>query len=285
MKSSLIEFGILEMPGQLNILEPTYDTARMFANCGALVYVLDSQTEYLGAIQNLIDIVSIAIKENPSIIVEVLIHKIDGLSDDYSVDTQRDIIQRANDELVDNNMDHLVQMSFHATSIYDKSIHEAFSRIVQKLIPETPTLENMLNLLVQHSCVEKAFLCDLNSKIYIATDSSPVDPLTYEACMDFIDVTLDLDMLYGEPHDFSPQPPDFTDSTATDPANPPPYGRARITSASKMNDGITIYLSQMIRGLGLLCFIRSQTQNQVLLLEYNADIFLRGLQTIWKNHK
>jgi hypothetical protein len=36
--------------------------------------------------------------------------------------------------------------SFHLTSIYDHSIFEAFSKVVQKLIPQLPTLENLLNI-------------------------------------------------------------------------------------------------------------------------------------------
>lgn len=50
-------------------------------------------------------------------------------------------------------MDHLrlakidIPMSFHMTSIYDHSIFEAFSKIVQKLIPQLPFLENLLDVL------------------------------------------------------------------------------------------------------------------------------------------
>ena len=41
--------------------------------------------------------------------------------------------------------------SFHLTSIYDHSIFEAFSKVVQKLIPQLPTLENLLNILISVS--------------------------------------------------------------------------------------------------------------------------------------
>lgn len=39
-------------------------------------------------------------------------------------------------------------MSFGGNSIYDHSIFEAFSKVVQKLIPQLPTLENLLNILI-----------------------------------------------------------------------------------------------------------------------------------------
>lgn len=42
-------------------------------------------------------------------------------------------------------------LSFHLTSIYDHSIFEAFSKVVQKLIPQLPVLESLLNLFISVS--------------------------------------------------------------------------------------------------------------------------------------
>lgn len=50
---------------------------------------------------------------------------------------------------------------------------------------------------LQHSGIEKAFLFDVSSKIYIATDSAPVDMQSYELCCDMIDVVLDISSIYG----------------------------------------------------------------------------------------
>ena len=49
----------------------------------------------------------------------------------------------------------------------------------------------------QHSNAEKAFLFDVVSKIYIATDSSPVDMQSYELCCDMIDLVIDVSCIYG----------------------------------------------------------------------------------------
>lgn len=48
-----------------------------------------------------------AYKVNPSIRFEVFIHKVDGLSDDNKIETQRDIYQRANELLADNGFEHV----------------------------------------------------------------------------------------------------------------------------------------------------------------------------------
>ena len=67
------------------------------------------------------------------------------------METQRDIHQRATDDLADAGFDQIA-LNFYLTSIYDHSIFEAFSKVVQKLIPQLPTLENLLNILVSVSC-------------------------------------------------------------------------------------------------------------------------------------
>jgi len=53
------------------------------------------------------------------------------------------------------------------------------------------------SLSLKNSGIEKAFLFDVVSKIYIATDSSPVDMQSYELCCDMIDVVIDVSCIYG----------------------------------------------------------------------------------------
>lgn len=109
--------------------------------------------------------------------------------------THRDIQQRVSNELRDAQVD--IEISYFLTSIYDHSIFEAFSKVVQKLIPQLPTLENLLNYLIASCKMEKSFLFDVVSKIYIATDSNPVDMQSYELCSDMIDVVIDVSCIYG----------------------------------------------------------------------------------------
>ncbi|KAF9583574.1 hypothetical protein BGW38_009135 [Lunasporangiospora selenospora] len=210
---SFIDFQVWDFPGQMDFFDPTFDTAAIFGEVGALVFVIDSQDDYMEALARLHQTVRAAYQQNPNIIFEVFIHKVDGLSEDYKIgtygdsrpwlllnrllkNTQRDIQQTTTDELADAGLEN-VQISFYLTSIYDHSIFEAFSKVIQKLIPQLPTLENLLNILCANSGIEKAFLFDVISKIYIATDASPVDSQSYEICSDMIDVIIDISSIYG----------------------------------------------------------------------------------------
>ena len=87
----------------------------------------------------------------------MFIHKVDALSEEYKFDTQRDIQQRTTDELADVGLEN-VPLSFYLTSIYDHSIYEAFSKVIQKLIPQLITLENLLNILCSVSCIFVAII-------------------------------------------------------------------------------------------------------------------------------
>lgn len=64
-----------------------------------------------------------------------------------TVDIKRDIQQRIGDELADVGLLD-VPIEYHMTSIFDHSIFEAFSKIIQKLIPQLHTLQDLLNNLV-----------------------------------------------------------------------------------------------------------------------------------------
>ncbi|OBA24434.1 hypothetical protein METBIDRAFT_133461 [Metschnikowia bicuspidata var. bicuspidata NRRL YB-4993] len=275
---SLIDLSVMELPGQLNYFEPSYDSERLFSSVGALVYVIDSQDEYLNALTNLSTIIEYAHRVNPKIHIEVLIHKIDGLSEDYRIDAQRDIMQRTGDELLDLGLEG-VQVSFYLTSIFDHSIYEAFSRIVQKLVPELPSLENMLDNLVAHSSIDKVFLFDVNSKIYVATDSSPVDIQTYEVCAEFIDITIDLDDLYVE----------------NDAKSDQQVVKDEIKSISYLSNGLVLY-KQMIRGLALVALIRNDEDNGpgqsesnmdelLTIIDYNVGRFKKSLMKMWESSK
>lgn len=257
------------MPGQLDILDSSFDSTRIFQSTAALVYVIDCQAEYMGSLQNLDVIIRMALAVNPDINIEVLIHKIDGLSEGFRMDTLRDIDLRVSDLLSENGIDPN-KVVYFMTSIYDRSIQDAFSSIVQRLLPEAHTLENMLNSLCQQSGIETAFLFDSLSKIYVAKDSASSDPQVTEICGDFIDVSLDLESLY------SGAGPAANTNNANE--------RRPLKSISRMQSGIVLYMCQMIRGLVLVGFIREESTQKMALIDYNVEIFTQGLQRMWPQY-
>lgn len=251
--SSFVQFYIWDFPGQIDFFDSVnFNTDVIFGGVGALVFVIDAQDDYLDALSKLNMTVTKAHAVNPKIKFEVFIHKVDGLSDDTKMENQRDIHQRATDDLVEAGLEQEVHLSFYLTSIYDHSIFEAFSKVVQKLIPQLPTLENLLNVFISNSQIEKAFLFDVVSKIYVATDSSPVDMQSYELCCDMIDVVIDVSCIYGLGEE--------VDNEAFD---------QQSHSMIRLNNNTVLLLKEVSKVLAIVCIIREEHFQHQGLIEYN----------------
>ncbi|XP_063040000.1 ras-related GTP-binding protein D [Engraulis encrasicolus] len=264
--SSFVSFQIWDFPGQIDFFDPTFDYEMIFRGTGALIFVIDSQDDYVEALSRLHLTVTRAYKVNPDINFEVFIHKVDGLSDDHKIEKQRDIHKRANDDLADAGLER-IHLSFYLTSIYDHSIFEAFSKVVQKLIPQLPTLENLLNIFISNSGIEKAFLFDVVSKIYIATDSSPVDMQTYELCCDMIDVVIDISCIYG-----------LSGDEAAEAGSP--YDKESM-AIIHLNNTTVMYLKEVTKFLAMVCFLREESFERKGLIDYNFHCFKKAIEDVF----
>jgi Ras-related GTP-binding protein C/D len=192
-----MDFQVWDFPGQIDVFEnPDFDMDAIFGEIGALIWVIDAQDEYLESLARLTTTILTLQRTYPAINIEVFIHKVDSLSDEYKLDVQRDITIRIQDDLSDHGFEN-APITFHLTSIYNHSIFEAFSKVIQKLIPRLGTLESMLTNLCRTCRFEKAYLFDVLSKIYIATDGNAADMASYEICSDYIDVIIDMTEVYG----------------------------------------------------------------------------------------
>ncbi|XP_039265096.2 ras-related GTP-binding protein C-like [Styela clava] len=258
---SFINFQIWDIPGQIDYFDPAFDLKMIFGMAGALIFVIDAQDDYMDALVCLHKTVTRAFKCNPNIKFEVFIHKVDGLSDDQKMDTQREIHQRANEDLHEAAIERL-HLSFYLTSIYDHSIFEAFSKVVQKLIPQLPTLENLLNVFISNSGIEKSFLFDVVSKIYIATDSSPVDMQSYELCCEMIDVMIDMSCIYGR-----------EESECA----------CKMDSACiiRLNNSTVLYLQEVTRFLVLVSILREESFKKRGLIDYNIHCLQNSIHEVF----
>ncbi|RGB25932.1 Gtr1/RagA G protein Gtr2 [Rhizophagus diaphanus] len=288
--TSFIDFQVWDFPGQIDYFDTaTYDSDVIFGEYGALIFVIDAQDDYIEALNRLHQTVLRAHEKNKNLTFEVFIHKVDALSDEFKIDTQRDIQQRTTDELADVGLEN-VPLSFYLTSIYDHSIFEAFSKVIQKLIPQLPTLENLLNILCANSGIEKAFLFDVNSKIYIATDSSPVDMQTYEICSDMIDVIIDISEIYGRTTSFHQINDELygDDQTQVETnGKAGNYGTTTDTandaaSLIKLNNGMVLCLRGVNRFLALVCLLRSDNFEKHGLIDYNFQCFKQAIAEVFE---
>lgn len=270
-RNPLVRFKVFDFPGSVNFDE-TLDPM-LFNKTGAVVFVIDAQEEPYGkALQMAKRVIELAHKINHKITFDILIHKVDGdqfFSDDHKTEIQRDIHAKLTEELHDK-VD--AQITFHETSIYDHTIFEAFSKVIQKLIPQLPVLEQCLDLLITNSRMEKAYLFDIVSKIYIASDPQPVDLQSYELCSDMIDVVIDVSCIYGLAEDGS----SMVSSIACD---------WKTSCTIHLDKGTVLYLREVDKFLALVCILREENFDREHLLDYNIKIFKDALLDIFRLSK
>ena len=161
-----------------------------------MVWILDSQDDYVESIARLTETILQLEQMYPGMKYSVFIHKVDSLSNDFRDDIVRDIIQRILDDLNDAGLEN-PPVLFYATSVYDDSIYEALSKVLQDLNPQLPTFEALLNTITKSCNMQKVYLFDVVSKLYIASDTSPKDMQGYTLCSDYIDTIVDLSEIYG----------------------------------------------------------------------------------------
>lgn len=268
-RRSFMEFQVWDFPAQVDY-NSIMDVGSIFGNVGALIWVLDSQDEYFDAIEKLNETILFLRGRFPAVNVEVFIHKVDSLSDDYKDDLFRDIQQRVLDEMADHNYE-LAPLSFYQTSIYDHSIYEAISKVIQKLVPQLPTLESLLNMLCSNSKIEKAYLIDIQSKIYIASDTSPGDITQYEICADYIDIICDLSAIWGweRPEEGGAQKEEYGNEEAES-----------LISMEKSGVGY-LYLREMNKYLALVCIMgEDDPAKNKAKVDYNVNVFQKALNQV-----
>ncbi|GAA5820897.1 hypothetical protein JCM3770_004857 [Rhodotorula araucariae] len=196
--NSFLSMRMFDLPGgqldpeQLNLT---------FEETDAVIFVLDAQSTLHDMIRKLSVTMHKAYTANPGIQFEIFLHKVDGMSEDYRLDTLQNLRDRLTEELFDMSpeLESNMNVFYHLTSVFDTSIYEALSKVIQKLIPEQASLERLLDLLCSQCSMDKAFLFETSSKIYIATDSAPLDNQTYVICADYLDLVGDFTQLYEAP--------------------------------------------------------------------------------------
>lgn len=107
---------------------------------------------------------------------------------------------------------------------------------------------------------------DVKTKLYIATDSNPVDVHTYELCSDLVDVVIDVSYIYG----VKPGGGRGGSGGGDGGEWATPYD-AQSASAIRLNSGMVLYLREVSELLALVCLLREEFFAKRALLDYNID--------------
>ncbi|KAJ3866283.1 Gtr1/RagA G protein Gtr2 [Lentinula novae-zelandiae] len=177
---TIIPLEIWDCPGNITV-ETIGVSLSVFST---LVFVIDIRDLYNQPISRLVEFIIAAYHHNPSLNLEIFVHKAEKLQEDEKIENFRQINERVMDRLMDDFIEQQLLMNFYLTSIFDHSLHHAFSKVLQRLTDSLPYLEELLNIYCANSQASKVFLFDAPSRLYVASDASPVDTATYNLCCD-----------------------------------------------------------------------------------------------------
>lgn len=280
----------------------------LFARASAIVFVMDAQdAPYTHAIELLHSIVLKASTMAPDVPIEVFVHKMDGdlfQSMEHRAESHARFQGQVEQELMAGGvLSHM--LTYHQTSIYDHSVFEAFSRVVQKMLPQLPTLVGLLDTFVRMCDAEKAFLCDVVSKLYLATDSSPMDEHTHELCSDMLDVIVDISCIYGPPpedlDDVAAPPGALADTGSINGGGTGPTSTAVLQeeagpfsdfaesfafdsqseSSICLGNGMALFLRQVSPSVAVVCLLKQDALEQRGLVAYNVDVLKKSLSDVF----
>ncbi|KAJ7455231.1 Gtr1/RagA G protein Gtr2 [Mycena galericulata] len=277
---TVIPLEIWDCPGNI-----TVDTlGAPLSQFSALIFVIDIRDLYKQPISKLVEFIIAAYNDNPQLNVEVFVHKAEKLQEDDKIENFRQIQERVQDHLMERECEQM-PYNFHLTSVYDHSLHEAFSKVLHKLIHSLPFLEDLLNVFCANSQSPKAFLFDAASRLYVATDASPVDSATHNLCCDYLSMLNAFGPLYRSP----------TSSTTRlripaaepSPDNPSPketkdrFYPSAAASLHPSAPGTTLTYHLITPHLALLALVPTGVyEGRRGLLEYNVVFFREGVQEI-----
>ncbi|KAA0149200.1 hypothetical protein FNF29_06087 [Cafeteria roenbergensis] len=204
--NELFQFEVWDLPGDYALTGEirlddgsTYTTEDALRRCGALLFVVDAQEGVDDdAAELLRDIGRRVAAHAPGLAVDVLIHKIDGdalQSPEARLEAQADVQITLGRALRDCGLGGL-PVAFHASSVYDGSVYEAVSKVVQRLLPQRAAMTQMLDSFVTVCGFESAAIYDVVSKIHLARDSFARGEGTADLVGDTLDVVVDVACIY-----------------------------------------------------------------------------------------
>ncbi|KAJ2447934.1 GTP-binding protein gtr2, partial [Coemansia sp. RSA 2424] len=254
---------VYDFPGIDDYSEMQYNTVSASVYEGqhtSLVYVIDSQGDVQTALSSLFSIIRTAQSVNPDIPINIFINKVDGLSEELRQDIQQDIQNRVMKNMTYESMNSTF-VQFFLTTIFDESIREALSRVIRRLVPKYSSLENIMNSFCSKSSLDKVFLFDIATKVYLATDSSPTDSQTYMFSCQTLDTIEELSYLCAN----------YVSSDEDSVMQ-------RIVVGMETSAKVFIY--QVNSYLTLLCIGSLQFARQDSLLEFNGSKVAKAIRQI-----
>jgi Ras-related GTP-binding protein C/D len=270
----LMNFRIAEIPGSWSSWEEaeTLDDL-FFSQCQSLILVIDSSSDDVpvaafSLAKRLIGR-ALRVRNNRLLNIHLFLNKVDAnyRFDPDSVQAESNkasFMQSIKSRISEEVKTYLgssseIEFEAHCTSIFDNSIHEAFSKVIQRPLLANGKIEQLLDTIVSTCRLEKAVLFDLVSKITFGSDSSQIDSGTFSLMQDLLEVIIDMISIYGGG----------------------PAGDMKSTACTiALSNGEMLFMKLIEKHLALVTIVKSENFDKTYLLNHNVGAFRNALMKV-----
>ena len=202
------KLSIIEFPSSFYFENNIQEYEQYLSKCNALVFIMDyklpreQQIEYFN--KNVLPILN----NYKSISLYIFLHKIDNYNTNSILQSQyndeaKQIKSQIWQQIYSNYESDKFKNNFFITSIFDTTLIEAFSAILQNMIPQNTNLSFLLEKFSKKCGVENAYIFDINNKfclakfIYLKKNTE----IMFELCVNMIDFVVEMAHIYDENED------------------------------------------------------------------------------------
>lgn len=197
------KLNIIEFPSSFSFKNNFKDCEQYLNKCNVLIFVCDynTKTEQMDYFRkNILPI----IYKYKKISLYIFIHKIDYYNSNSILQSQykeeiRQIQSQIEQQIYPKYEEDKFKNILFMTSIYDSTLIEAFSTILQNLIPQN---ENLCILLSKFG-LKNSYIFDINNKFCLAKDveMGKSNENMFEICVNMIDFVIEMAHIYDENED------------------------------------------------------------------------------------
>jgi Ras-related GTP-binding protein C/D len=261
----LLNFRIAEIPGSWTSWDES-EVELFFAHCQSLILVIDASADDISpavfSLSKRLITKAMRVRNGLPLNIHLFLNKVDAnyKFDPDSVQTESNkasFVQTVVSKIQEEIKPIQIELEAHCTSIFDNSIHEAFSKVVQRPLLANGKIEQLLDMIVSTCRLEKAVLFDLVSKITFGSDSSQIDSGTFALMQDLLEVIIDMIGIYGAGGDVK-----------------------NTTCNIALSNGEMLFMKLIEKNLALVSIVKADNFDKTYLLNHNVGAFRKALTKV-----
>ena len=201
------KFNITEFPSSFSFEKNFKESEIFLIKCDILIFVIDykkynlstkDQTEFFK--NNILPIIN----KYKKIYLYIFIHNIDNyntnniLQSQYNDEIQNSIINTYSEYNESSNIGEF-KKKFFKTSIYNSTLYEAFSSILQNTLIQYKNISILIEEVCKNSHMDSTYLFDINNKFCLAYYINTLKKINmFDICLNMIDFAVDIGNIYED---------------------------------------------------------------------------------------